>query len=53
MGRQSFDEKCYELALAFLADEPGLNTDANADELAMMLQGEIEDWISLKKMGNL
>lgn len=46
----TYDEKCYELALAFLADEPELNTDENADDLAMVIQGEIEDYIALLKM---
>lgn len=41
----SYDEKCYELALAFLADHPHLNTDKRADELACEIQRVIEDWI--------
>ena len=45
----TYDEKCYELALMFLSDHPCLNTDKNADELAMEIQGHIEDWIAFKK----
>lgn len=33
----------------FLEDEPHLNTGKNADELAMHIQGEIEDWIANAK----
>lgn len=46
---KSFDEKCYELALMFLEDEPHLNTDKNADALACAIQECIEDWIRQAK----
>ena len=40
------DEKCYELALAFLSDYPHLNTDKRADELACEIQECIECFIA-------
>lgn len=45
----TYDEKCYELALLFLADEPHLNTDARADKLACEIQQCIEDFIATER----
>jgi hypothetical protein len=42
---KTFDSKCYELAAAFLADEPCLNTDAAKLTLAVEIQQCIEDEI--------
>lgn len=39
---RTFDPKCYELAAAFLADEPDLNTDAAKTTLAAEIQWTIE-----------
>lgn len=41
----SYDQSCYDLAAAFLADHPEKNTEANRDELAQHIQTEIGDWI--------
>jgi hypothetical protein len=49
----TYDTKCYELAEAFLSDEPGLDTGKNIDQLAKDIQQVIEDFIeSAKKEGN-
>lgn len=42
----TYDTKCYDLASAFLEDEPGLFTEAKNDELAALIQRTIEDQIS-------
>ena len=39
---KTFDPKCYELAAAFLVDEPGLNTEAAKVTLAAEIQDCIE-----------
>jgi hypothetical protein len=49
----SYDEKCYELALAFLGDHPTINTDEMADELAMEIQESIECFIASKEQASL
>lgn len=41
-----FDIKCYDLASAFLEDEPGLFTDRYCRELAAEIQQLIEDFIT-------
>lgn len=41
----SYDEKCYDLAAAFLADWPEKNTEENRDKLASHIQKEIESEI--------
>lgn len=46
---KTFDTKCYDLAAAFLEDEPELNTEAIRAELASDIQGCIEDYIEFKK----
>jgi hypothetical protein len=39
---KTFDPRCYELAATFLADEPGLNTEAAKTTLAAEIQWAIE-----------
>jgi hypothetical protein len=39
----SYDSKCWDLAIHFLADEPALQAQVN--ELAGHIQTEIESWI--------
>ena len=46
----TFDPKCYELAKQFLSDHPTINTDRNIDELAEVIQGEIDDWIDRREL---
>jgi hypothetical protein len=41
----SYDPKCFDLAKAFLADEPELNTEKWAHSLALEIQQCIEDEI--------
>ena len=41
----SYDEKCYDLAAAFLEDEPGLFTEKHNVALAQLIQTTIEDYI--------
>lgn len=43
---RTFDSKCYELAEAFLADEPDLDTEANRRALAAEIQDVIEGFIA-------
>lgn len=40
---KTFDPKCFELAAAFLADEPDLNTEAARITLAQAIQQAVED----------
>lgn len=42
----TFDSKCYDLAEAFLSDEPNLFTEGKCNELAALLQQTIEDFIA-------
>lgn len=42
---RTFDPKCFELAAAFLADHPDLNTEAARTTLAAEIQQTIEDEI--------
>lgn len=46
MSAKTFDPKCYDLASAFLEDEPGLHTEARCNELAALIQQAIEDFIT-------
>lgn len=46
MTLKLFDSKCYDLASAFLDDEPGLFTDARCNELAAEIQQVIEGFIA-------
>lgn len=41
----AYDPKCYELAEAFLEDEPAFNLKANKEELAQEIQTTIENWL--------
>jgi hypothetical protein len=45
----TYDQKCYDLAEAFLLDEPQLSTSADRDALAQAIQSAIEDWIESAK----
>jgi hypothetical protein len=49
MPAKSYDSKCFDLADAFLSDEPHLATDKNTDELAATIQSTIEDFIADKQ----
>ena len=40
----TYDEKCYELAQAFLADRPELDTPQNQHRLAVAVQQAVEDF---------
>ena len=48
MARKTYDEKCWDLANAFLDDEPHLQTADNFNELASLIQSTIEDFIADK-----
>jgi hypothetical protein len=41
----AYDSKCYDLAEAFLEDEPSLNTEGRRKQLAQIIQTAIEDEI--------
>jgi len=43
---KSYDSKCYDLAEAFLSDEPALNNEALCHELALEIQQTIENFIA-------
>jgi hypothetical protein len=43
---KTFDSKCYDLASAFLEDEPNLFTEGGCNELAAAIQQTIEDFIA-------
>lgn len=43
---KTYDPKCYDLASAFLEDEPHMFTDAKSAELAALIQQTIEDQIA-------
>lgn len=45
----AYDVKCYELAEAFLEDEPHLNTKGRRSDLAQIIQTAIEDFISTEQ----
>jgi hypothetical protein len=42
---RTFDAKSYDLAAAFLSDEPALNTEAARLTLACVIQQAVEDEI--------
>lgn len=46
MTTKTYDPKCFDLAEAFLDDEPHLATDRRVDELAALIQRAIEDYIA-------
>lgn len=45
----TYDTKCYDLAAAFLEDEPGLFTETHNIALASIIQAAIEDYIEHAK----
>jgi len=45
MSVHSYDQKCHDLAKAFLADHTDINTEINAHNLALEIQQVIEDEI--------
>lgn len=45
----TFDPKCYDLAAAFLSDEPSLNSEAARSTLADAIQQAIEDEIEFMR----
>lgn len=42
----TFDSRCYDLASAFLEDEPNLFTEQGCTELAKRIQQAVEDFIA-------
>lgn len=42
-----YDTKCYNLAVAFLEDEPAINTPERVNQLAQKIQDTIEDEINM------
>ena len=46
---KNYDTKCYDLAEAFLEDEPHLATTKRTCELAELIQKTIEDFITHEK----
>lgn len=44
-----FDAKCYDLATAFLADQPELDSEENREGLAQEIQDLIEDRLAVLK----
>lgn len=44
----TYDSKCYDLAEAFLEDQPHLNTEGRRAELAKLIQATIEGWLNLE-----
>jgi hypothetical protein len=46
---KTYDSKCYDLAAAFLSDEPALDTTDRVEKLASEIQQAIEDWIASEK----
>ena len=49
MRAKTYDSKCFDLAEAFLADEPDINTDAAKITLAIMIQDCIEGEITFMR----
>lgn len=47
--KRAYDSRCYALAAIFLGDEPALHTPEHTDELAQLIQGAIEDYISFMR----
>ena len=45
----SYDQKCFDLAEAFLSDEPHLATAKRTNELAQIIQSAIEDFITYEQ----
>lgn len=49
MTRKTYDQKCFDLAEAFLSDEPQLNTEAARVTLAIEIQQCIENEIEFMR----
>ena len=47
---KTYDQECYDLAAAFLGDEPALHTPGNIEQLALLIQAAIEDYIMFMKV---
>jgi hypothetical protein len=47
--KKNYDQKCFDLAEAFLEDEPHLATERRTDELAALIQSTIEDYITYEQ----
>ena len=47
--RAFYDQKSYDIAEAFLEDEPHLNTEKRRDELAQEIQRTIENFIAYEQ----
>lgn len=47
--KRTYDSRCYDLAAIFLGDEPALHTPEHTDELAQLIQGAIEDYITFMR----
>jgi hypothetical protein len=45
MKRKTYDPQSYDLAAAFLGDHPALDVEWRRQELAIRIQGTIEDFI--------
>jgi len=50
MGTKTYDSACYDLAVHFLKDEDGLNTEELYKRFASEIQLCVEDEIFLMKM---
>lgn len=46
----SYDAKCIQLARDFLRDEPSINDEGHAVELAQAIQDCIEDYMHFEKL---
>lgn len=42
----TYDQKCYDLAVEFLSDEPKMGTNEDCASLAQAIQEAIEDWLA-------
>lgn len=47
---KTYDQKCHDLAALFLGDEPELHTPENINQLALLIQAAIEDYITFMKV---
>lgn len=45
----AYDTKCYDLAVAFLADTPEIDNEKTRDRLAQSIQTAIEDEITYQE----
>lgn len=49
LPKRTYDSRCYDLAETFLEDTPHLNTESRRDELATMIQQQIESFIEYEQ----